>query len=79
MPSAASEEERPVIFEPNGGPSKDDKTALRNRDEKKEVRQGAKKPDKTTTVSAQKRKPGIANIAERSYFENNNIRVLICS
>jgi hypothetical protein len=60
MPSAASDEERPVVFETNAGPSKDDKSAThRNRDEKKEMRQGAKRPEKTTTVPAQKRKPGI--------------------
>jgi hypothetical protein len=63
MPSAASDEERPVVFDTNAGPSKDDKTtAHRNRDEKKEVRQGAKRPEKTTTVPVQKRKPGILQV-----------------
>jgi hypothetical protein len=63
MPSAASDEERPVVFETNAGPSKDDKdTTHRNRDEKKEMRQGAKRPEKMTTVPAQKRKPGMMHV-----------------
>jgi hypothetical protein len=74
MPSTASDEERPVVFETNAGPSKDDKTTThRNRDEKKEVRQGAKRPDKTTTVPAQKRKPGMMHVWVSCHLSNNKI------
>ncbi len=74
MPSAASDEERPVVFETNPGPSNDDKTTThRNRDEKKEVRQGAKRPEKTTTVPAQKRKPGILHVWVSCHFSYKKV------